>query len=246
MPYMLTFGWVASTGGSTDTHAVSNVSATTLQPLTLDRLHHDEHRQRIVVIDRAAASYTSTITPTLSHRVAPRPRPITVSGTYPTGLVPTAISAGAGCSNCGITGQTFSCTYAVTAGSPIAGGTTLPAVSVTSRSHRRVDEPRTRNIVQAVVSSADALPAAADDYTTVTYGNADLHVDDPDAAARRPVAPLSSSPARTCTASPASRSAPRRGTSFSYDSNTQITAYSPAHARRRRKTVTLTYASRAR
>ena len=34
MPYTLTFGWVASTGGSTDVHAVSNVSATTLQPLS--------------------------------------------------------------------------------------------------------------------------------------------------------------------------------------------------------------------
>ncbi len=90
MPYMLTFGWVASTGGSTDMHAVSNVSATTLQPLssTVFTLTNTDSGSTNLT---GGSSYTSTFTPTLSAQSGVEQQPITVAGTYPTGLVPTTI-----------------------------------------------------------------------------------------------------------------------------------------------------------
>src|SRR6185437_2414697 len=93
MPYMLTFGWVASTGGSTDVHAVSNVSATTLQPLssTVFTLTNTDSGATNLT---GGSNYTSTFTPTLSAQSGVEQQPITVAGTYPTGLVPTTISSG--------------------------------------------------------------------------------------------------------------------------------------------------------
>ncbi len=76
------------------------------------------------------SSYTSTLTPTLNAQSGVEQQPITVAGTYPTGLVPTTITGGAGWTNCQVTGQTFSCTYPASAGSPVTAGTTLPAIQV--------------------------------------------------------------------------------------------------------------------
>ena len=169
MPYMLTFGWVASTGGSTDVHAVSNVSATTLQPLssTVFTLTNTDSGSTNLT---GGSSYTSTFTPTLSAQSGVEQQPITVAGTYPTGLVPTTIGGGAGWTNCQVTGQTFSCTYPASAGSPVTAGTTLPAITVGFTVKSGAAAGTNANVIQGQVSAADALPASGNDYTTVTYG----------------------------------------------------------------------------
>src|SRR5665213_95638 len=169
MPYMLTFGWVASTGGSTDVHAVSNVSATTLQPLssTVFTLTNTDSGSSNLT---GGSTYTSTLTPTLNAQRGVEQQPITVAGTYPTGLVPTTISGGAGWTNCQVTGQTFSCTYPASAGSPVTAGTTLPAIQVGFTVKSGAAAGTNANVIQGQVSAADALPASGNDYTTVTYG----------------------------------------------------------------------------
>ena len=184
MPYMLTFGWVASTGGSTDVHAVSNVNATTLQPLSatvFTMTNTDSGSSNLT----GGSSYTSTLTPTLNAQSGVEQQPITVAGTFPTGLVPTTITCGAGWTNCQVTGQTFSCTYPASAGSPVTAGTTLPAIQVGFTVKTGAALGANANVIQGQVTAADALPASANDYTTVTYNATDRNDHDADAGIDR-------------------------------------------------------------
>ena len=55
--------------------------------------------------------------------------PITVTDTFPSQFTPTAES-GTGWNCAASTGQTVSCTYPASTGSPIVAGTTLPVITV--------------------------------------------------------------------------------------------------------------------
>src|SRR5664279_4472623 len=238
MPYMLTFGWVASTGGSTDVHAVSNVSATTLQPLsaTVFTMTNTDSGSSALT---GGSSYTSTLIPTLAPASSIETQPITVAGTYPAGLLPTTISAGAGWTNCLVTGQTFSCTYPASAGSPVTAGTSLPAIQVGFTVKSGASQVANATVVQGQVTSGDALPASGNDYTTVTYGTTT-------ATTMAPVqGSTSGGTAVVITGTnmygvTGVKFDTTAATSISYDSNTQITVYSPAHAAAS-KSVVLSY-----
>ncbi|MDQ1539533.1 MAG: large repetitive protein, partial [Actinomycetota bacterium] len=238
MPYMLTFGWVASTGGSTDIHAVSNVQATTLQPLSatvFDLTNTDSGSSTL----SGGSSYTSTLTATLDPSSEAEKHPVTVSGTYPTGLVPTAISAGAGWTNCLVTGQTFSCTYPATDATPVTTGTTLPAINVDFTVKAGASQTINATVVQGQVTASDALPASGNDYATVSYGAATVSGMAPTSG------PVSGGTAVVITGTnmygvTGVKFDTTAGTAISYDSNTQLTVYSPAHAAAS-KTVTLAY-----
>ncbi|MDQ1484414.1 MAG: hypothetical protein QOJ62_107 [Actinomycetota bacterium] len=239
MPYMLTFGWVASTGGSTDVHAVSNVTATTLQPLsaTVFTLTNTDSGSSALA---GGSSYTSTLTATLDPSSITETHPITVSGTYPSALVPTTISAGAGWTNCLVTGQTFSCTYPASAGSPVTAGTVLPTIQVGFAVKSGASQTTNATVVQGQVTSPDALPAAGNDYTTVSYGTAT-------ASSMTPVQGSTSGGTEVIITGANMYGVTGvtfdgvAALSFSHDSNTQITAYSPSHVAASNKTVVLTY-----
>jgi large repetitive protein len=238
MPYTLTFGWVASTGGSTDVHAVSNVSATTLQPLssTVFNLTNTDSGSSALT---GGSSYTSSFTATLNAASGVEMQPITVAGTYPAGLVPTTISGGAGWTNCLVTGQTFSCTYPASAGSPVTAGTSLPPIHVGFDVRAGASQVANATVVQGQVTSADSLPASGNDYTTVTYGTATASSMAPTQGSTSggTAVVITGTNLYGVTAVTFDGTA---ATSVSHDSNTQITAYSPAHVAAT-KSVVLTY-----
>src|SRR5450432_1751529 len=228
MPYMLTFGWVASTGGSTDVHAVNNVSATTLQPLSATVFTLTNTDSGAAALS-GGSSYTSTFNATLDPSSGIEMQPVSVSGTYPTGLVPTTISGGAGWTNCLVTGQTFSCTYPASAGSPVTAGTSLPAIQVGFDVRSGASRTANATVVQGQVTSADALPASGNDYTTVSYGTTTVSTMTPNQGSTSGGTAVVITGTNMYGVTGVTFDA-TAATSISHDSNTQITAYSPAHA----------------
>ena len=228
MPYTLTFGWVASTGGSTDVHAVSNVSATTLQPLssTVFTLTDTDSGSSSLT---GGSSYTSTFTPTLSAQSGVEQQPITVAGTYPTGLIPTTITGGTGWTNCQVTGQTFSCTYPASVASPVTAGTTLPAIQVGFTVKSGASLVTNANVVQGQVSAADALPASGNDYTTVSYGTTTVTTMAPIQGSTSGGTAVVITGANMYGVTGATFGG-IAATSISHDSNTQLTVYSPPNS----------------
>jgi hypothetical protein len=121
VPFQLSFGWSASTGASTDYHTISNVIVQTLNgaPPALavgltDNSGGTAHSGQIV-------TYSAVTTLSGSDET----RPITMTDTFPTGLVPQTSGLGGSGWTCGVSGPTVSCTTPP----PIAKGQ-LPTVSM--------------------------------------------------------------------------------------------------------------------
>jgi large repetitive protein len=107
VPQQLSFGWSASTGANTDYHTISGVDVRTLNgtPPTL----------AVGLIDNSGGNartsptpVTYTATTTLSGTA--EMRPITLTDTFPTGLVPQTSGLGGTGWNCGVVGQVVTCT----------------------------------------------------------------------------------------------------------------------------------------
>jgi hypothetical protein len=119
VPFQLTFGWAASTGDSTDYHTISNVNVQTLNgtPPTLgvsltDNSLGTAHTGQIV-------TYSAVTTLSGSDET----RPITLTDTFPTDLVPqTSGLSGTGW-NCAVDGQSVTCSYPPTPASGTPTGT---------------------------------------------------------------------------------------------------------------------------
>ncbi|HEY5031001.1 MAG TPA: hypothetical protein VIJ54_00915, partial [Actinomycetes bacterium] len=159
IPYQLTFGWTAGTGGSTEVHEIGSLLATTLTgPLPVLTLANTDNQGGA----QLAGSTTSyTLTPGVSASGAAETLPITVTDTLPAGITPgTATGTGWTCST---SGQVVTCTYPSSPSVP--AGTTLPAITVPATVSSAASGSRTAT---ARISSNDGNPDLAADTTTVT------------------------------------------------------------------------------
>jgi len=157
IPYQIGFGWVASTGEATDNHEVSDVTATSLDPVPV---------LTAAISDDQSHTFTrgGSVNYTLSGGVAAgvdEADPVTMSTTLPTGLTPgTATGTGWTCTT---TGQDVSCTYQ---SGTITAGTTLPPVTLPAAVAANASTVTNALTTDLTVSSDDGDPANASDPGT--------------------------------------------------------------------------------
>ncbi len=152
LPYQLTFGWSASTGGSTEIHEINRLSATTLTgQLPSYRLAVDDDQGgRLLTGGRA----TIAVTPSLDPAQGVEREPATVTTTLPVGLTPTnPTTPGYVCTT---TGQVVSCRY--TPATPIPAGAALPTLQIPVTVGAAAGSSP---VITAKVSSTDANPQTA-------------------------------------------------------------------------------------
>ena len=161
VPYQLTFGWTASTGGSNEYHEVNSLTSSTVNgPLPSLTLGDGSSGQAA----QGSSTNSITLSPSLASVAdggADEVNPVVVTDVFPSGLVP-AQPTGAGWDCSASSGQTVSCTFtgAVSAGSsypPITVPFTVPG---TTSLGSYTDNAR--------ASSIDSLPVSAS--TTLTVG----------------------------------------------------------------------------
>ncbi len=160
IPYQLTFGWTASTGGSNEFHDVSQVNAWSLlgsQPVLSLSTSDNESGQMLAgnQADFVASPGTSSSGGTEANM-------LTVTDTLPAGMTPGTATSSSDWT-CTTAGQTVTCTY--TPLSPIAAGTALPNITI----------PVTLSLAlsgsvinTARISSTDGLPATGSDAVNVS------------------------------------------------------------------------------
>jgi hypothetical protein len=149
LPRQLAFGWVASTGASTDFHEIDNVTVTTLNPVP-----------QLAVSQTSYAAATLAAGSPVTYRVAASSSgaaensPVTVTETLPSGVLPVGAS-GPGWVCAAPSGQQISCTSSA---SPFTSGTITVNGVVTSAS---VTPALIQSSTTAVASSSDASPATS-------------------------------------------------------------------------------------
>lgn len=183
-PYKLTYGWVGSTGGSTDVHEINALTAQTVNGPVPDL---QVTSSGDATVARGATGALS-ITPRIGDNGGSESAPVRVTTTFPTGVTPTA----PGDANwaCTITGQSESCTY--TPGAAVVAGTDLPVLSLP---YAVAGSPRAASISYIVASTdTKAVSGAA----TVNVSRSASAV-----SATMPSAALGSSATLTATVSPA-------------------------------------------
>ncbi|HVB93314.1 MAG TPA: putative Ig domain-containing protein, partial [Acidimicrobiales bacterium] len=159
VPYQLTFGWTASTGGSNEYHEVNTLTSTTLDgPLPTLQLTDTDNASG--VFKQGTSTTHVTLTPSLGSSAA-EANPPTVTDTFPAGVVPgTPTGTSWDCS--ASAGQTVSCLYT---GSTVSAGASYPPItvpiSVTGSATVGAGTDSAR------VSSIDALPVSAADSFNV-------------------------------------------------------------------------------
>ena len=168
IPKDIAFGWVASTGGSEDYHAVSNVEVQTFTA--------------IPVLDAASNEYgtppqgnpvTYVDAPTVDSSGSTESQAVTVTDTLPTGVTPTS-GGGSGWSCSAPSGQTISCTTSTSG--PWTAGTTLPSVYINgvviSASETQGELSGTTSGNYVLMSSSDANPVTTYSSTQQTEPSA--------------------------------------------------------------------------
>lgn len=161
IPRQLAFGWVASTGGSKDTHEVNNVQVTSINPVP--KLSVDQTIQDVATAPSGPTSVpqgapvTYTVNPGVDSTGADENQPITVTDTLPDGVTPTSAS-GDGWVCDPPFGQKISCTNSNV---PFTAGTDLPPITVngTVTDPSGVDESTIETNSVTTASSPDADPA---------------------------------------------------------------------------------------
>lgn len=158
VPYQLTFGWAASTGGSNEYHEINQLKTSSLNgQVPVYGLSTSDNEGGHLL---AGGTAEITVTPAVASTEGAETAPLTVTTTLPTGLTPgTATGTGYSCTT---SGQSVTCSYDP-GGTPVAAGTSLPLkipVTVTSSAPTSVT-------VTAKVSSNDSLPATASTPLTV-------------------------------------------------------------------------------
>ena len=155
-PYKLSFGWAASTGGSTDVHEINQLDAQTVNgpvPVLSSTASGSSS-----VTHGAAGSYT--VTTSASASGGSEDQPIRATTTFPAGITPTAY-AGTDWT-CAITGQTETCSYAGT----VAPGASAPVLTLPFSATG--DASTTARSISTVVSSTDAESETISSDVTIT------------------------------------------------------------------------------
>ena len=149
IPKQVAFGWVASTGGSTDFHEIDNVLVSSFNPVPQLAVSQTSYAASTLV-----AGSPVTYTVAASSSGAAENQPVTVTQTLPAGVVP--VGASGTDWTCGVpNGQSISCTSTTT---PFTSGTITVNAVVTSSS---VTQAQVQSATSAVASSADGSPATS-------------------------------------------------------------------------------------
>ncbi len=160
IPKQLTFGWVGSTGGSTDYHEVNDTGITTL----LGQVPQLAVSQTLYAHTPVTAGESAdlVVTPSVLAGGVAEGDPVTTNITLPAGDVPSSAS-GSGWT-CTISGQTVSCTDD---SGPFAAGSSLPSISIRSTLSSAGLTAAQISGSQAVFSSADGDPGVSNLATLV-------------------------------------------------------------------------------
>jgi len=160
IPYQLTFGWTASTGGANEFHDVNQMTAASLLGTgpTLTLTKSDNESGQMLAGNQA----NFVLTPGTSATGGTEANMLTVTDTLPAGMTPGTATSSADWT-CTTAGQKVTCTY--TPLSPIVAGTALPVITVPVVLSSGLSGTVT-NIAR--VSSTDGLPATSSDAVNVS------------------------------------------------------------------------------
>lgn len=157
LPYKLTYGWVASTGGSTDVHEVNHLDVQTVNgPVPV--LTATSTLSTTTPEYEAAATYT--VSPSLSATGGAETAPVRVTTTFPAGITP-GTYAGTDYT-CTLSSQTETCTYAGTT----AAGSSLPALALPFTATGTASA--TAKTISSVTASTDATAVNSAASVTIT------------------------------------------------------------------------------
>ncbi len=164
LPYQLTFGWTASTGGGNEYHEINNVVVDSVTPAPVLGLGITNSATNGDVQAGGSTNFVFSPSVALGSSAEESSAP-TLQGTFPTDVTPdyNEISAtGWSCSNS--QGQTLECTY--TGSVPITSSGSLPSITVpvTVSGQAATGSSLT---VNGTVSSNDALPVNASSTVAV-------------------------------------------------------------------------------
>ena len=123
IPKQLAFGWVGSTGGSTDFHEVSNVNVVSFNAVPQLAVAQTAYSAASPAL---GAPVTYTVTPSVASSGSSETFPVSTTITMPTGVTPEG-AYGSGWTCAAPSGQVITCTNSST---PFAAGTSLPAITV--------------------------------------------------------------------------------------------------------------------
>ena len=160
IPYQLTFGWTASTGGSNEYHEVNQLVASTLVGAVPDLSIGVSDNESGHMLAGNTAGFI--IAPGVAASGGSESDMLTVTDTLPAGMTPGTATSSADWA-CATAGQTVTCTY--TPGSAIAAGTSLPNITVPVTLSSGLSGSVTNS---ARISSTDALPAVSNDIVSVS------------------------------------------------------------------------------
>ncbi len=160
IPYQLTFGWTASTGGSNEYHDVSQVVASSLlgsQPVLSLSTSDNEGGKML-----AGNHGVFILSPGTSATGGTEANMLTVTDTLPAGMTSGSATSSADWA-CTTSGQTVTCTY--TPLSAITAGTALPDISIPVALSPGLSGTIANT---ARISSTDGLPATSSDPVSVS------------------------------------------------------------------------------
>jgi hypothetical protein len=160
IPYQLTFGWTASTGGSNEYHEVNQLVATTLIGAVPDLALTKSDNENGHMVAGNHANFI--LAPSVSASGGSEANQLTVTDTLPNGMTPGTATSSSDWS-CGTVTQTVTCTY--TPASAIAAGTALPNITIPVTLALSLSGTVTNT---ARMSSTDGLPAVSNDAVNVT------------------------------------------------------------------------------
>ena len=149
IPKQLAFGWVASTGGSTDFHEINNVNVVSFSPVPQLAVSQTSY---VAASPATGTPVTYAVSPGVSSSGAGESNPVSVTETMPAGVTPVG-AYGSGWTCGSPSGQTITCTNSAT---PFAAGTSLPAITV-----------------QGIVTSSSVTASTIQSGSTVTASSSD-------------------------------------------------------------------------
>lgn len=157
VPKQLTFGWTSSTGAVDDYHTISDVSVDSLvgSPPQLAVTLNDNSN------GSAHSGQTVTYNATTTVTAADENHPITLTDTFPNGLVPQTSGLGGDGWTCSVDGQTVTCTSATPVPVNDPQSVAMPVLVSLPSGSAPVPLPDT-----VTVSSDDANPSNATDTET--------------------------------------------------------------------------------
>ena len=160
IPYQLTFGWTASTGGSNEYHEVNQLVATTLVGAVPDLSITTSDNEGGQMLAGNHANFI--LAPGVAASGGTEANLLTVTDTLPAGMTPGTATSSSDWA-CTTVSQTVTCTY--TPGSAIAAGTSLPNITIPVTLSSGLSGSVTNS---ARISSTDGLPAVSSDTVNVS------------------------------------------------------------------------------